>query len=507
MNDLENIKKILESDAGLLVEGTLQPTNKKVVDNRFLLIKQNVDSIENKDDNFYAKLIKLLANYIDQLYDKKVEYFPSIVFDKNGEITSQDYDELNSSDMFQLTNANRELSGRLFDYVCNVLESNKDIKLDIETFKRLLNRNPKLSALLAEESYLYRPFDYKKIVKIINENQLLKKSNININEIYQLLLDTCQLNNDDVFGSLINPEQFNQNHQKIDEILTWCNAKTFVEITNIIRRNFDKNFDRFNIVKKRNKNKFCERIIIELLNWYVDKDDCDLIHKILTDPEIEIDYDLYVADYIGQTDLKSIIALSGNRIIIKDLLSKKQNIQNYFWHGESIIQLYRLYGIIGDYEKALTNFNENYNYRYDYIEDFNDDFNRVGYTYGGWSYEDSVAEFIKDICASFSDESIDYPRKKEIISQILNNDKVKYINLEETLPVLQEVLLYEDFKALLDTLILKRNAGNLEFIVVTENDDDSFYNRYIIKVATAEEVQNCLVSLSQARARKVLSLV
>lgn len=506
MNYLANIKRILDSDAGLIIEDMSQPDIKKVVDNRFSLIKQSVERVENKDDNFYTELVKLISNYINELCDKKIEDFPIIVFDENSEEIAQEYDELNSSDMLNLTHANKELSKKLFEYVCSILEVNKDVKLDIETLKKLLNRNPKLFALSVEESYLYRTFDYKKLVKIINENGTLEKSNISIDDIYQILFDTCQLNNQDVFCGLVTPEQFSKNHKKIDEMLSCCNAKAFVEITNIIIRNFDRNFDRLSFAKNRSEDKFCERLIIELLHSYVKKEDCYLIHQILTDSEIQIDYDLYYADYIGQTNLKSLIALSKNPIIIKDLLSKEQNVQDYYWHGESGIQLFRLYGIIGDYEKALTNFNEKYNYGCDYTEDFDDDFNRVGHTYGGWDYEDSVAVFVNDVCTSFNEQNTDYSMRKAIINKILNNDKVKYINLEETLPVVQEVLSDEDFKALLDTLVLKRNSGNLGFIVSEENNEDSFFNRYVIRLASEEEVQDYLSSLNKKEKAKVLSL-
>ena len=493
MNILDNLKKVLESDAGLLIEDMSEPTVKKVVDNRLSLIKQNVNSVENKDDNFYAELIKLIANYIDQLYDKDINDFPSIVLDENGEIAEQDYDELNSSDMFNLTKANRELSEQLFDYVCNILESNKDIKLDTETLKRLLNRNPKLFSLSVEEDYLYRPFDFNRLTKIINENQTLEKSNIGIEEVYQLLLDTGQLNNDDVFGSLVKPDQFNQNHQKIDEVLTWCNAKAFVEITNIIRHNFNKDFDRFSIAKKRNKDKFCERLIIELLHWHTDKEDCDLIHQILTDSEIEIDYDLYSADYMGQTHLKSIIALSGNRTIIKDLLSKEQNIQNYYSHGDRGIQLYILYAIIGDYEKALVNFEENYNFKYDF-DDEDNNWDRSGYAYGDWGYEDSLARLISSLCDSFKENSIDYSMIINIISRVINNKNIKYINLEETLAPIQEVLSDDDFKLLVDSLLEKYNTGSLGFLSV--NDHEGMFTRYIIRIANEDEIQNDLNSLN-----------
>lgn len=506
MNILESIKKILDSDAGLVIDKVSQPKDKKLVDNRFTLIKQIVEQIENKDTNFYTKLVALISNYVNELYDKRVNDFPNVVLDENGDDVPQEYDELNSNDIFNLTQANKELSKKLFEYVCSILESDKDIQLDIETLKKLLNRNPKLFTLSVEESYLYRTFDYKKIVKIINENGTLGKSNISIDDIYQLLFDTCQLNNQDVFCGLVTPEQFSKNHQKIDEILSCCNAKAFVEITNIITRNFDKNFDRLSFAKNRSKDKFCERLIIELLHSYVEDEDCNLIHQILTDSEIQIDYDRYYADCNGQTNLKSLIALSKNPIIIKDLLSKEQNVQDCYWHGESGIQLFRLYGIIGDYEKALTNFNERYNYGHDYTEDFDDDFNRVGHTYGGWDYEDSVAGFVNDVCSSFNEQNTDYPMRKAIINKILNNDKVKYINLEETLPAVQEVLSDEDFKALLNALVLKRNSDNLGFIVSEENDDDSFFNHYVIRLASEEEIQNYLLSFNKKEKAKVLSL-
>ncbi len=324
MNILEIIKNILDSEAGYVIEDVSKPKDKKVIDNRFTLIEQIVEQSENKNTNFYTKLIALISNYIDKLYDKEVNDFPITVLDKNGEEVPQDYDEFNSIDMFNLTKANKELSEKLFEYVCSILEINKDVKLDKDTLKRLLNRNPKIISLTVEESYLYRLFKHKKLIKIINQHGILKKSNISIDDIYQLLFDTCQLNNQDVFCGLVTIEQFSQNHQKIDKMLSCCSAKAFVEITNIIRHNFDKNFNRLSFAKNRSKDKFCERLIIELLHSNVNEEDCDLIHQILTDSEIQIDYDQYYADYTGQTNLKSLIALSKNPIIIKDLLSKEQ---------------------------------------------------------------------------------------------------------------------------------------------------------------------------------------
>lgn len=334
MNKLEKIKRILDSEAGVAIDNQLQPANRKVVDNRFFLVKQNIELFENKDTNFYSKLIELIAIYIDKYYTKEIKNFLNVVFDENGELMSRYCLETNYKDVFLLTMANWELAGNLFDFVCSILENNKDVKINIETLNKLLNRDPKLFSFTAEESYLYRPLDYKKLVKIINQNKTLEKSNISIDDIYRLLLDTCQLNNEEVFCGLISPEQFNKNHQKIDEILMCCNAKVFVEITNIIKRNFNEIFDRFSIAKKRNKNRFCEGLIFELISCNINKDDFDLIHKILTDPELNINYNSYFMDYAGEgIALKSKIAFSSNKVIIKDLLSKEQNIQNYYGYG------------------------------------------------------------------------------------------------------------------------------------------------------------------------------
>ena len=497
---LKIIKKVLDSDAGLANEEVEQSTRRKVIDNRLFLIKHNVELIENKDDEFYSELIKMLSEYIGVLYDKRVENFPGMVFDENGELVDQDYDELKFDNIFDLECANGTLSVNLFNYVCDILENNENIKLDNETLTRLLNRNPRLFSLSVEEDYIFRNFDYKRLTRVINKNETLKKSGIDMDDIYQLLYDTCQLNNDDVFGNIITKDQFSQNHQKIDTILQSCNANAFVEITNIIIYRFDENFDRLSIIKSRNENNFCERTIAQLLRY--SKQNCGLIHQILSDPEIKIDYNFYYSDYTGYTDLKSLLALSKQPIIIRDLLSNEQNVQKYYSHGDFGISLYRLYGIVGEYEKALIGFNEEYGYTDDYTEDFDDDFNRIGYTSGGFHYDDSVAGFINNICNSFEFTNVDYSTRKETINTVLNNDKVKYINLEDTLPSIQRVFSDEDFNTLVGTLVSKRNAGNLGFITIEEFGGDG----YVIRLATDEETQNYLSSLTKEGFPKVLSL-
>ena len=341
-----------------------------------------------------------------------------------------------SWDTINFAHKNRELAEQLFNYVCNLLENNENIKLDIETLKRLLNRNPKPLYFSIEEDYVYRPFDFKRLAII----------------------------------------------------LMWCNAKLFIEITNIIKDHFDKDFDRFSIVKKRNKNKFCETLIIELLDRHCNKEDYDLIYQILTDSEIELDYDMYCSDYIGQSDLKSIIALSENRTIIKDLMSKSQ-IQEYYSHGEHGIQLFIVYAIIGEYEKAIADFNEKYNFEYDlYDEDRNWD--TSGYAYGGWGYKDSLVRFISKMCESFKEDETDYSTIINLINRIINSKNVKYINLEETLAPIKEILSPEDFKFLIDALLKKYKLGNLNFLSITNHED--MFTQYKISIASETEVQEQL---------------
>ena len=488
MSCLENIERILNSDAGLVVRDISR--GKELIDNRFALIVQCIEQTENKDDSFYAKLIRLVSGYIDKLYDGKTDV-PTTVFDENGEELELEYDELSFSDTVKLNFTNKCLTKKLFEYICSILEANKDVELDVETLKRLLNRSPKKNTLSVEEELLYRPFDYKRLVEIINKNGILKKLNISVDDIYQILYETWQLNNEGVFGGLVTPTEFNQNHQKVDEVLNVCNVESFVEITNIIRRIFDKNFDRFKFAKKRSEDNFRENLIIVLLH-HPTEEDYALIHQILTDSEIQINYNLYYADSVGDTDLKSLIALSGEPQIIRDLLSKEQNVQAYYRYGETSIQLFRLYAIIGEREKALASFNESYDCACDYTGEYNNELDRGECAYGYWQYEDSVAGFIDDLCTSFDKQNTDYQTRIAVINEILNSNRVRYINLEETLPAIERTLSEEDFKALVDFLVLKRNSGALGFIVADEIDD--LVNRYAIRLATEEEIQSNLAA-------------
>lgn len=271
-------------------------------------------------------------------------------------------------------------------------------------------------------------------------------------------------------------------------MLTWCNPRTFIEVTSIIIENFDKDFDRYKLIKKRNKNKFCEGIILEILSKNCNEENNKLVHKILSD--LEIDYDYHYSDYAGESHLKSMLAFSGDREILKDLLKKEENIQNYYWHGDFHVELYNIYASLGDYEESLTIFEKEYNYTMDFTEDYNEDLERLGYTHVYWGYEDGITKFIERLNKSFKIDNIEYAKQKEIIYRILNNKEVKYINLEETLPLVEKILTEEDYQELINYLMLNHEEGELNFIT-TQEVEKVFY-RYKITKINEEEIEEIL---------------
>lgn len=190
---MENIRNILNSEPKLLVGGNKADIKVELTDNRFELLKQNVNLLKNKDDEFYAGLIKLISGSFDELYDGEIKDFSKIIIDKDNILTSlDDYNNISSRYDFKISRANKDFATNMFNYICDILEKNKNIKLDKETLTKLLNRNPELFTLTTEpDDYLYRLFDFERISKILNKNQTLKKSNISIDEVYQLLIDTC----------------------------------------------------------------------------------------------------------------------------------------------------------------------------------------------------------------------------------------------------------------------------------------------------------------------------
>ncbi|MBQ8192677.1 MAG: hypothetical protein IJZ46_01215 [Bacilli bacterium] len=490
--ELEKIKTYLDSEAGIITaDGEKQ--KRTIVDNRFELIDKYVSSVRNKDEYFYSELVKLISIYIDKIYDMKTKSVPKVVFDINGELIPQNYDTLWTANQADLKMANHHLSGKLFDYVCEILEKNQEIKLDAETLTRLLNRNPKPFTLaIAVDDYLYRVFDFKKLVKIIDKNKLLKKSGISIDEVYQILIDSYQIDNEEIFTGLVKPEEFKENNTRVMELLNQCNVGTFAKISSIIIRCYDKDFDIITLAKKKNTKNFFERLIIYMLSSHISNNDYLLIHQLLNDEEISLNYDFYYSDYFGQSTLKDLLAFSSDRNVIRDLLSKPENIKGCYFNGDWAIQLYRLYAKLGDYEKALELFESSYNYAYDFSEDYTKGF-KNGQATADFQYSDSLADFIKNICDSFEKDKVDYIYQKDIINRILNCKNVIYINIDKVLPIIEKVLSEDDFIEILSSLEERHNSGYLGFTTVEENN--SFYGRYTIRIATEEEIQNSLAKL------------
>ena len=87
----------------------------------------------------------------------------------------------------------------------------------------------------------------------------------------------------------------------------------------------------------------------------------------------------------------------------------------------------------------------------------------------------------------------------------MNSEKVQFINIDEILFTIKNTLSDDNFKLLVDSLVDRHNNGNLGFIVAEENDGGLF-DRYIIRMATNEEIQETLSSLNKKDAPKVLSL-
>lgn len=306
MDILKSIQVIINSQPGLNADGS-------IVDNRLSIIKRKVDEFEDKNNFFYYLLIKLISMKLSEIYNREFRNWIGLVLSENEELIPQPLSNINNFISSHLDyidaiqQADRDFSINLFEYVCDILENNKGIVLDVETLIRLLDRDPKLLSSTLEGAYCYRPYNFSRIAKIMKENQTLEKSNISLDDIYQILIQTFQLNNEDVFGNLVKPEEFKKNHEAIMFALLDCCANVFVEITNIIKRYLDKDFDRLAIVRLRNNDNFCGKVIIELLRSNVDEEDNDFIIKMLTDSDIEIDYSLQYSD----TTLKEILALSG----------------------------------------------------------------------------------------------------------------------------------------------------------------------------------------------------
>ena len=495
-NLFKHIDEIIKSAPPLTIDingnGKLPPLkldDDERKDHRIELIKEEVNQFKEKDNNFYTELIKLMASYLGELYDYEIEMEYTVLDENDNQIEYiQDIIEEYKS---RFHSRNRTLSKNLYNYICDILKENKEIKLDIELLKKLFNIDPKPSTLYSNGGYYERDFDFKRLASILKENETLEKSNIGINDIYQLLLDSYQIAHEDIFTALVTPENFNKDHKKIDEVLTSCTPRLFAILTSIIVNNYDENYDRMSLLKQNQEKKdYIEHTIIEFFDIRKSDKDYDFIHKILTDESININYDLFYADYMGSTDLRSIIAFNSNKIIIQDFLRKPENIRKYYRNGFSIKPLYSLYVTAGDLENALNSFEETYNYRLEFSIDSKGDISETGWAYGDINYENQLAEFIKYICESLEKENTKEQDKKAIISRILNCERVKFIDIEKTLPIIKETLTKEEFNQIIEELITRYNNNQLNFITVNESrPNDSIYRFYTIQVANEEEVK------------------
>lgn len=121
---LKRIKEILKSDAKLeFKENDVKVT---VIDDRFhnirQLIQQIVRQIEGENNNKnknkkYRRIIELISNYIEQIYDKK------------------DFDTEYANLDALLNEANRKFTIRLLKYISSTLKTNPNINSNIRVLK------------------------------------------------------------------------------------------------------------------------------------------------------------------------------------------------------------------------------------------------------------------------------------------------------------------------------------------------------------------------------------
>lgn len=440
---LNKIEEILESDIFV-------STNNEIIDNRLSLITKEIESFKNKDNYFYLELIKVLAKIFEEKENS------NIFQDKHdGNDNNIIYlDDRNKLTRLDLLHQNNIFKKNVFLYICTILKENKDIVIDYETLKKLFNCQPTKMSMLPYNEYLKNSFCYKKLAIILDENQTLKKSNITIDQIYQLLIDTYQIDEKDVFIHLISGDDFKNNHIRIDDFLKKCNGKTFAIVTNIIKNNYDKNYDCINILKSKDSKVHIEDVIIESLN---NSESYNLICEIMKNKDIDVNYDYIYSDYFGCSTLKDLLAISNNQIIIEELLKDNCNIKDIYQHGSSKIYLHHLYALIGEYQKALDGFNKEY-------IDYPENKKHLGYFYTT-SDDNELTKLFSNLCKSFIRNNISSSDRLKILNEFMNNDKINFIDQslikmikDNNILSEQELLLFEQ------NLIDRYQSGNLNFI-------------------------------------------
>ena len=458
---LDEIIKYLESDA------FLAKTNEEfeVYDYRLNHIKNVINKEKNKDNLYYNNLFKLIVNKLDYLLEK--EYLYGFSYNSKGIKSPQN--DTNREEKRQLIRANITFAQNLFSFLCELLENNKNIVLDIQILKKLFNRGSKESSLYVDSFEITKPFSFRKMAEIISNNKMITKMELNTDNIYQFLIDTHQLHDESIFNSFISKEQFLNNHLKIDEVLKTCNAKTFYIITSNILHNYDENFDIFKYLKERHSNEFCENYMFEALKDKLDIKLEPVIYTIMTNPSIKIDYNKRYDDFVGQTNLKSLIAYNGSKRMVINLLSDKNNIEDYYYQGENKLPLYIVLTRIGDLDHAIKVFDRIYDGEKEYVNEDNRDLEKYGYRrldIDSYSKRDNLIRLLMEMFKS--NNGIMFEIRMDFVKKILSNKKIKYVDIDGVVEILKDYLLDEDFAEICRNLLERRNKKEIEFIKIGE---------------------------------------
>ena len=526
---MEPIKQILDNQ-NVVVH--LQDRKIEIEDERINNLIHFIDS-DKRNDAFYQQVIDELVREIDFLYQKEPPVFTGVVVDSqekalpdyksvcqnrwnvtspknqnrlqdllmytssNSEHTSQE-DQIEEAIYTlekiqrQVTRSDRRLAENLFRYIGTILENYPDITLRKETITRLFNTNPELFPFSVDEIYDDRMLDYVSLAAIMNQNKTLEKSGFTTEDILKLLIDTYQVRNEKIWREFLTPEQLQTSYQTIDEFLSHCNAKMFVHISNIITRNFDANYDRYTLIKEHNKDNkaFPTAVLKELSHVAETEADYQLMKRLLTDDEIQIDWNLSHRDYFSETDinLKTDLALTRNPKILSILLQDSNRIHTYYSYDEAIyISLFEIYAILGDYEKSIQTFEEK----------FHDNQNYASYVDNPQKklqkgipivippyFQDVFTQYIETLVKSFEDRKINENKRKEILSRVFNNKTITYINPAEVLEEIEPTLSKETFQELVTRLREREQNGEIRFVTREEYGLDQ-----IIRTIKEDEVE------------------
>lgn len=476
---LKRIEQILQSDAEAKIEhvrrGPELITKITIEDNRFHNIEQLIKQIKQKNNKNYRKLIELISDYIGPIYDKKD-------FDQ-GTVCSVEYYDKQSD-------ANHKFVEQLFNYICKILTSNPNISLNVETLKKLLKKRTR------KELSQIRLLDFKELANILRQNKTLQRSEISTSETYQILIETFQLRNKEVFTALITQEQFNENHELIDKFLKICNAYDFVNITDIIKKEFDPEFNESALASKNTSKHFVEDLIYYLIGNRRKNEERDyaLMHTVLSDKNRTIDFHTHY-DRLENEDIELyiIIQMFGNQTIIKDMIEHPNAKDIYGFNSiMASLRLFEMRCHIGEYEKFLDELNQNKGAEYlSQNNEIDSCFKQTGYIELDKEPENLRTYYISKICDSLKSQNIDYNRIIHIISLIINDDNLNYFEPDYILPKLQELLSEEDFKDLLNVIAQKQKEGKLTLIEWKQESTNNKY-RYIINKISVEEFERTI---------------